>query len=80
VPLEIRRERARRLRAAGDRRMAQLLKSREHRSISVLVEKNRAGHCEHYLPVELDRDAAPGSIVSARVRGQDGARLLATVQ
>jgi len=80
VPTEIRRERAARLRAAGARQMARLLKSREDRAISVLVEKDRSGHCEHYLPVELDRDAAPGSVVAARVHGQDGKRLMAAVQ
>jgi len=80
VPMEIRRERAARLRAAGARQMARLLKSREDRAISVLVEKDRSGHCEHYLPVDLDRDAAPGSVVAARVHGQDGKRLMAAVQ
>jgi hypothetical protein len=44
------------------------------------VEKNRSGHCEHYLPVDIDRDAAPGTIVAARVHGQDGKRLMAAVQ
>ena len=60
--------------------MAQLLKSREDQAISVLVEKDRSGHCEHYLPVDIDRDAAPGSVVAARVHSQDGKRLLAAVQ
>ena len=80
VAIKIRRERAAKLRAAGARQMVQLLKSREDRAISVLVEKNRSGHCEHYLPVDIDRDAAPGSIVAARVHGQDGNRLMAAVQ
>jgi len=80
VPIEIRRERAAKLRTAGARGMARLLESREDRAISVLVEKDRSGHCEHYLPVDIDRDAAPGSIVAARVNGQDGKRLMAAVQ
>ncbi len=80
VPMEIRRERAAKLRAAGARQMAQLLKSREDQAISVLVEKDRSGHCEHYLPVDIDRDAAPGSVVAARVHSQDGKRLMAAVQ
>ena len=80
VPLDIRRARAARLRAAGADQMARLLKSREDRTISVLVEKDRSGHCEHYLPVELDRDAAPGSVIAARVQGHDGKSLMAAVQ
>jgi threonylcarbamoyladenosine tRNA methylthiotransferase MtaB len=80
VPMEIRRARAAKLREAGAHQMEQLLKGREDQAISVLVEKNRSGHCEHYLPVDIDRDAAPGTIVAARVHGQDGKRLMATVQ
>jgi threonylcarbamoyladenosine tRNA methylthiotransferase MtaB len=80
VPMHVRRERAARLREAGDRQMATLLKSREDQAISVLVEKARSGHCEHYLPVHIDRDVMPGAIVAARVMGQDGKRLMATVQ
>ena len=80
VPMEIRRARAAKLREAGAHQMEQLLKGREDQAISVLVEKNRSGHCEHYLPVDIDRDAAPGTIVAARVHGQDGKRLMAAVQ
>ena len=80
VPMEIRRARAAKLREAGAHQMEQLLKGREDQAISVLVEKNRSGHCEHYLPVDIDRDAAPGTIVGARVHGQDGKRLMAAVQ
>ncbi len=79
VPMDIRRERAAKLRAAGARQMAQVLANRENQSISVLVEKDRSGHCEHYLPVDLDRDAAPGSVVAARVQSQNGKRLMAAV-
>jgi len=80
VPMEIRRARAAKLREAGAHQMEQLLKGRKYQVISVLVEKNRSGHCEHYLPVDIDRDAAPGTIVAARVYGQDGKRLMAAVQ
>ncbi|MDA0652821.1 MAG: tRNA (N(6)-L-threonylcarbamoyladenosine(37)-C(2))-methylthiotransferase MtaB, partial [Proteobacteria bacterium] len=79
VPMGIRRERAAKLRAAGARQMAQLLANREDQTISVLVEKDRSGHCEHYLPVDIDHDAAPGSVVAARVQSQDGKRLMAAV-
>jgi threonylcarbamoyladenosine tRNA methylthiotransferase MtaB len=79
VPMDIRRERARLLREAGSRQMARLLERQEGKEISVLVEKDRSGHCEHYLPVDIDRDAVPGSVVAARVQGQDGKRLMAKV-
>lgn len=80
VPSAIRRKRAAKLRNAGDRQMARLLESRRGDTISVLVEKDRSGHCEHYLPVSLDREAAPGSVVKGRVISQDGKRLVAAIQ
>jgi threonylcarbamoyladenosine tRNA methylthiotransferase MtaB len=79
VPVTVRRERAGRLRDAGARRMRDALEARKGRTISVLVEQSRTGRCEHYLPVDLDWDVAPGTIAAARVLGRDGERLTATV-
>jgi threonylcarbamoyladenosine tRNA methylthiotransferase MtaB len=80
VPMDVRRDRAARLRTAGARQMEALLANRENKPVSVLIEKDRSGHCEHYLPVDIDCDAVAGSVVSARVLSQDGKRLMAAVQ
>jgi len=79
VPVAVRRERAARLREAGARQMTALLDARLGRTASVLVEKDRAGHCEQYLPVEIDRDVAPGEIVAATVTGRADNRLTASI-
>jgi threonylcarbamoyladenosine tRNA methylthiotransferase MtaB len=79
IPVAVRRERAARLREAGARQMRVLMDARVGWTASVLVEKDRAGRCERYLPVAIDRDVAPGEIVMARVTRRDGDRLLATV-
>lgn len=78
LPIQIRRERAARLRDAGNRRMHRAMKRRIGRTVSVLVEKDRLGRCEHYLPVSLDSDTPPGAIASAAVTGCDAHRLTAT--
>jgi threonylcarbamoyladenosine tRNA methylthiotransferase MtaB len=77
VPGDLRKDRAARLRAAGEARMRALLDRRIGRPLSVLVEKDNAGHCEHYLPVRLDFDAAPGAIVDAVAVSHDGVTLTA---
>ena len=78
LPVQIRRERAGRLREAGEAQMRRIMDQRVGQTISVLVEKNRAGRCEHYLPVSLDGDMPPGAITSAMVTGLDGHGLKAT--
>jgi threonylcarbamoyladenosine tRNA methylthiotransferase MtaB len=70
VPQAVRRERAARLRAAGDRRLAAFLDAHAGRTAQVLAEVGGAGRTEDYAPVALDRAAAPGSIVAARITGR----------
>jgi threonylcarbamoyladenosine tRNA methylthiotransferase MtaB len=64
---DVARLRAARLRAMGKAAMAAFLAGRVGRDAAVLVEKDGFGHCQHYLPVRLDRSAVPGSIVTARI-------------
>jgi threonylcarbamoyladenosine tRNA methylthiotransferase MtaB len=78
LPVQIRRERAARLRAAGEHQMHRVMEGRIGRTVSVLVEKDRAGRCEHYLPISLDGDAPPGAIISATATGRTDSGLMAT--
>ncbi len=75
VPAEVRRERAARLRQAGDAALARFLRSRVGSTTEVLVEKDNSGHCPHYAPVDLDFGAPAGAIVPIRVTGANGQRL-----
>ncbi|MBU0796943.1 MAG: tRNA (N(6)-L-threonylcarbamoyladenosine(37)-C(2))-methylthiotransferase MtaB [Alphaproteobacteria bacterium] len=69
LPVEIRKERAARLRAAGEARQATFLASRIGTEAEVLMEKPGMGRTEHFAPVLLDTDVAPGTILRARITG-----------
>ncbi|MBT5051292.1 MAG: tRNA (N(6)-L-threonylcarbamoyladenosine(37)-C(2))-methylthiotransferase MtaB [Rhodospirillaceae bacterium] len=79
LPVPIRRERAARLRAAGEAQMHRIMEQRIGQTVSVLIEKDRTGRCEHYLPVSLDGDIPPGAITAATVTGREDNRLKATL-
>ncbi len=68
-------DRAARLRARGEAAMAEFLATRVGREVSVLIENEGEGFCEHYLPVRLSGPAPLGSVVRARVIGLDGGKL-----
>ena len=78
LPVQVRRARAARLREAGEAQMRRLMEQRLGRTVSVLVEKDRTGRCEHYLPVSLDGDMPAGAIAAALVTGHDNSGLTAT--
>ena len=69
LPVEVRKERAARLRAAGEARQASFLASRIGTEAEVLMEKPGMGRTEHFAPVLLDTDVAPGTILRARITG-----------
>jgi threonylcarbamoyladenosine tRNA methylthiotransferase MtaB len=71
------RERAARLRAAGAARVEAHLAAMQGREVRLLMERADLGRTEGFAPTRLDTLAAPGSIVAARITGQDGQRLLA---
>jgi len=77
VPGDVRRERAERLRAAGERKRQAYFASLEGQTAHILAERGNRGYTEHYAPVRLAKDAAPGTLVRARIRGIDGGLLIA---
>ena len=76
----LRRERAARLRAAGDIARQTFFASRIGRDSRVLIEKIAdgvaSGHCEHFAPVRLHDVAAAGSVVAARITGASESELI----
>jgi threonylcarbamoyladenosine tRNA methylthiotransferase MtaB len=68
------RERAKRLRAAGEAALQRRLASEVGAAREVLIESNRQGRTEHFLPVVIDGGAA-GVVRRFTVTGHDGARL-----
>jgi len=78
VPREIVKERAARLRKKGDDALARHLSVQVGRSFDVLMERNGLGRAPDFAEVAMT-GATPGHIVSARIGGHDGRRLMGEV-
>ncbi len=70
-------DRAARLRAAGDARVAQHLAQQQGRTHRILMENPRMGRTEQFTEVSFTADQPEGQIVTATITGQDGQQLLA---
>ena len=68
-------ERAKRLRAAGQAALRKRLASEIGATRQVLVESGKQGRTEHFLPVAIAGET-PGAVRSLAVAGHDGAQLL----
>jgi threonylcarbamoyladenosine tRNA methylthiotransferase MtaB len=81
VPVAVRRERAARLRAAGQAAAARFLAGQVGARIALLTEANddghATGHSEHFSPVRLTAPHAPGRLIAARVVGAEADHLIA---
>lgn len=75
VPLAVRKARAARLRAAGERAERRFHAACVGTKASLLIEKPRLGRSEQFAPVRLDADALPGTIVSAGIERVDAQAL-----
>ena len=71
-------DRAERLRAAGDRALAAHLDARVGKTVSALIERAGRARAEDFTGIEFDGPAAPGQIVSLRITGHDGRRAIGT--
>ena len=67
-------ERARRLRAAGEAALQRRLTSELGATRQVLIESARQGRTEHFLPVAIAGET-PGAVQALTVTGNDGMRL-----
>jgi len=77
----VRKERAARLRAAGQQALGRYLASRVGAATRLLVERSEAGeafgHNDHFAPVRLKGSAPQGAIVDARVTAATEEHLIA---
>ena len=69
------RERAKRLRAAGEAALRNRLAAEIGKTREVLIESATQGRTEHFLPVAISGEI-PGTVLRRAVVGHDGARLL----
>ena len=77
VAPEIIRERAARLREAGDAARARHLAGQVGRRVAVLAERGGTGRAEDFCTVVLGDDVAAGTLLIVRIAGHDGTRLIA---
>jgi threonylcarbamoyladenosine tRNA methylthiotransferase MtaB len=70
-------DRARRLRLAGEAALRRHLDSEVGQVRRVLAESGYGGHSEHFTPVRFERAAEPGAIVEVRITSHDSSRLIA---
>jgi len=77
VPGPAIRERAARLRVAGEAALARHLAAQVGRDHAVLVETPRLGRTEQFTEVTFATDRPEGQITRTRIAGHDGGRLLA---
>ncbi len=76
VDKQVIKQRAAKLRAAGQDQMTAFLQSRVGHGASVLMEDGGVGNSEHFVPVKV-ADAPTGSIVDVTIAGHDGTHLIA---
>ncbi len=79
VAKALRKERAARLRAAGEAAARKFFVTQQDRIVSILTETSQSGHTEHFAPVRLVAEAIPGRVLAGRVIGMAGDALLAEV-
>jgi threonylcarbamoyladenosine tRNA methylthiotransferase MtaB len=77
VPREAVKERARRLREAGEAALRRHLGAEVGARRSVLVETGERGRTEGFTPVRFARAVVPGTILPTTIAGHDGRELLA---
>ncbi|MFN4157696.1 MAG: tRNA (N(6)-L-threonylcarbamoyladenosine(37)-C(2))-methylthiotransferase MtaB [Gemmobacter sp.] len=77
LPGPVIRDRAARLRAAGAAALARHLAARVGSTQTVLTEGPRMGRCPDFTEVAFATDQPEGTLVTTRITGHDGTRLLA---
>jgi threonylcarbamoyladenosine tRNA methylthiotransferase MtaB len=76
VPTSIVKDRAKRLRAAGDAALKRRCDAEIGATRRVLIESTSQGRTEHFLPVAISGEM-PGTVKTLVIKGSDGARLVA---
>lgn len=80
VPVPLRKERAAKLRALGERQHTKFLNRNLDRTLQVVVEKDNIGRAENFAPVRLDTDQCAGTLVDVYSYGIENDMLKAKLQ
>ena len=79
VVKEVRKERASRLRSAGEKQLATYLQSQIGTTAKIIMEKENIGRTEHFAMVTLDSAHTPGSIVEVKITSADDSKLFGKI-
>lgn len=79
VDKEVRKERAARLRAAGDSQMSKYMSARIGETSEILIETGGKGHCPHYLPVAVQQDVSDNILAHVRFETVQDGRMVGVV-
>jgi threonylcarbamoyladenosine tRNA methylthiotransferase MtaB len=79
VPVPVRKDRAGRLRALGDKQVQKFLNRHANTDRQVVIEKGGIGRTEHFAEVILPGEYEIGSLLRVRTHMVDGMRLTGTV-
>jgi threonylcarbamoyladenosine tRNA methylthiotransferase MtaB len=77
LPKAVVKDRAARLRAAGEAGLVRHLARQAGRTLAALVERPGVARAEDFTEVAFEGEAAPGEILALTVTGHDGRRVLA---
>ncbi len=77
VPKPLRKERAARLREAGEQAAKAFFATQQDKVVSILTESGQSGHTEHFAPVRLVSETTSGRLMAGRIIGTVGGALLA---
>lgn len=75
VAKSVRKERAAKLRAAGETQMKKFLASWVGKETSALVENDQLARTDHFAPIILDKPFASGDVVRVKILGSNEAAL-----
>lgn len=79
LPRPLIKERAQRLREAGDRVLEQFLDGEVGKRRQMLVERRAIGHTQHFAPVRLNRPASAGMLTDIKIIGRDTGFLIGEI-
>jgi len=79
VPQHIRKERAARLRALGEKQVEKFLVNNMNKELQVIVEKGNMARSEHFAPVKLDTAQEIGTLVRVQTYAIEGSMLKGSV-
>ena len=76
VPVPVRKERAAKLRALGEKQEQKLMQANIGKEMTVLVEKGGVGRAENFLPVHISKDEKVGSLIFVKTLAVKDGKLL----